>query len=316
MKTANDRLPSVTAIIPTMCHTQRRRSLMEAIDSLISQSGAIVRPLVVVNGRQSDEQIVRDLQARTDTTVVLLPDASLPAARRAGRELVRTEFFCFLDDDDVYLPAAMEHLLAPMVADPTCDVVVGNGYVDCRGRPQAVIEDFASVVAAPVQSLMRLNWLASAAALYRTSSIPADFLDDSIKYYEWTLLAFRIVSEKRKVAFVPAFTYRLNDTPGSLSKTSAFFDAEVKVLRRILELQVEPGVRRALRSKLGRALHVQAERQRAMGDLAAAWRTHIGSMATPDGFRNYILYTRKLLRGPAGARKPAFTFLPSASRKN
>jgi len=317
MKATSDVLPRVTAIVPTMCQTQRRRPLMEAIDSLIAQSGAVVRPLIMINGRQFDEKIVRELQARTDISVNLLPDASLPIARRAGRELVQTEFFCFLDDDDVYLPGAMEHLLAPMMADPALDVVVGNGYKVYEGRMEPVIEDFASVVAAPVLSLMTLNWLLSASAVYRTSSISVDFLDESLRYYEWTLLAFRMTLEKRKIAFVPTYTYRINDTPDSLSKTSAFFDAEVSVLRRILTMQMEPAIRRALRSKLGRALHMQAERQHAKGELAAAWHSHIGSMTMPGGFLNYIFYTRKLLRSPKGGPKAALgTFLPIARRKD
>ena len=62
------------------------------------------------------------------TRVERLEEASVAKAQQLGRRSSRTEFFCFLDDDDEYLPGAVSMRLNELRADSSVDVVVTNGF--------------------------------------------------------------------------------------------------------------------------------------------------------------------------------------------
>jgi Glycosyl transferase family 2 len=286
-------LPRVTAIIPTTCRTQRASSLNQAIDSLLRQEGANVTVLVVVNGDKFDPELVRTLTARTDIQICWQENPGLPLALRTGREQVYTEFFCFLDDDDLYAPGALRARLAPMLVDSTVDAVVSNGYRHVLGVDSPVVRDIEAVRDDPVGQLMAGNWLTSCGGLYRTASVPVDFFDPENYYHEWTLVAFRLATQRR-VAFIPDATFRIYDTPGSLSKTGPYKLATADTVRRMLSIAPRGKVRRQVRRKLGAAWHAAADHWLNTGNLAAAWRCHLRSLIQPGGLA-YLLYSRKLV---------------------
>ena len=119
---------AVTAIIPTLCEAVRRERLLRAIDSLLDQGYVSVKLIIVVNGDRYDSSLFVELQKMTELRLHALSEPNVAAARRAGRELVDTEFFCFLDEDDVYLPGALRKRLAPLLEDPVLDAVVKSEY--------------------------------------------------------------------------------------------------------------------------------------------------------------------------------------------
>ena len=90
-------------------------------------------------------------------------------------------------------------------------------------------------------------------------------------------------------------TYRINDSPVSLSKSDAYLRSELEILERVLALPLPPRARRAVRRKLGRACHVFAEKSRRAGQQAQAWCYHLGSLSKPGGWR-YLPYSRKLMQ--------------------
>ena len=286
--------PQITAIVPSLCEASRRASLMRAISSLLEQSGASVTPLVVVNGNRYDPGLLEELNKRDDLNVLYREKGNLPAAVRAGREHVSTPYFCFLDDDDEYLPGALSTRLAPMLRDSSVDVVVTNGYRSSDGKDTIVVSDFSIAQHAPLEGLLIQNWLASCGGLYRTAAVPPSMFDPDFRYLEWTLTAFKLALEYN-VVLLDTPTYRIFDSPQSLSKDPAYRFAGVKLIDRILEFDMAPSVKRKLRIKKGRSLHGLSDHFLHQGDPTRAWKYHLASMTTPGGALQYGAYTRKLV---------------------
>ena len=288
--------PRVTAIIPTLCLPERALSLKRAIDSLLNQQNVAVVPLVVVNGGRFDRTQLETLRGRGDIRVHSISEANVGGARRAGRQLVETEFFCFLDDDDEYLPGAFAARLAPLLAGASVAATVSNGYLNYGGRMIAHLDDFPRIAAEPLRSLVKGNWLASCAGLFRTSSVGPEYFAEPAAHHEWTYLAFQLTMT-RQIAFVPEMTFVVHETPGSASRTVEHEMAAADVVGRILNLDLDPELRRLVRRKYGAAMHVCAEHHRTARRLAKAWACHVASLREPGGLRDYGLYTRKLLWG-------------------
>ena len=284
----------ITAIIPTLCEAVRRDRLLRAIDSLLDQDGVSVELIVVVNGDRYDPALLEELRKRMDLHLHCLREPNVAAARRAGRELVDTEFFCFLDDDDVYLPRALQKRLAPRLGDPSVDAVVSNGYRASNGTEELACPELAAAERDPVASLVSFNWLASCAGLYRTSSIPPELFEPQARYLEWTTLAYRLALTKR-IAFIHEPTYGIHESPDSVSKSEAYRRAGPEALKKILSFEMDAGVRRNLRCKYVDNLHALSEYYRERGGFRLAWAYHVRSLAHPTGFFRYLAYTRKLL---------------------
>ena len=121
-------MPDVTTIIPTMAEEKRRHSLLRAIESIIAASVDPVQILVVVNGSRRSPEVLGKLRELDSVSILSLETGSLPLAILAGRRAVQTPYFCFLDDDDEYLPHAIDLRLAPMRSNEKLDFVVSNGY--------------------------------------------------------------------------------------------------------------------------------------------------------------------------------------------
>ena len=284
----------ITVIIPTLCEAARRDSLLRAIDSLLGQSVAPAKIIIVVDGDLFDQILLEELQQRPDLEVCYQPEANVGAARHAALQLVDTEFFCFLDDDDEYLPDALSILLAVMTGEPEVDVAVSNGYKIVGGEEILVCANMPAIERDPIGSLAQYAWLTSCAGLYRTQSIGSEFFGAESRYLEWTYLAFRLALTKR-IAFVQEPTYRIHDTPGSISKSEAYRRAGPEVLKEMLGFETSPTIRRALRLKYVDALHALSDHHRNSGEMGLAWAYHIRSLGVPTGFLRYLAYTRKLM---------------------
>jgi len=287
-------LPAVAVIIPTTCERVRWASLERAIGGILAQEGVRAQVIVVVNGERYDHACFEALQGMPGVSVLYRTVGSAPLAQAAGRAAVDTPFFAFLDDDDEILPGALATRVAPLVADPALDFVVTNGYRNRAGIDARAILDSGAIQADPLQALCRQNWMASCAGLFRSSTVGAAYFADPAPFMEWTYLAFRLTLGLR-MRWIDQPTYRINDSPASLSKSERYLRSELEILRRVLALPLPGPVRQAVRHKIGATCHVFSERARGQGQRAEAWRFHLGSLAQPGGWR-YLLYSRKLVR--------------------
>lgn len=286
-------MTDTTIVVPSTCEASRAGMLERALRSLEAQR-VPPRVLVVANGPGVDPALADSLARRPGVDVARLETGSLPAALRHGRSRVTTPFFGFLDDDDEYLAGAIDLRLAPMLADPTVDAVATNGYTNVAGVDRVRHEHPDRAAADPLRALVGENWLASCGGLYRSASVPLELFDGVTRWYEWTVLGFKLASSC-KVRYLPALTFRVHDSPRSLSKSREFRVAEPQVLEMVARLpDLPPDVREALRRKIGRAHHGLSSMYLASGERGLALRHHLRSVAAPGGLA-YVAYTRKLL---------------------
>ncbi len=107
MRSANAR-PLVSAIIPTY---DRAEMLMEAIDSVRTQTYAPVEVIVVDDG--STDGTAQRLRAARDVRLLRIDHTGRPgAARNAGAAIAAGEYLAFLDSDDLWLPDKLDVQMA------------------------------------------------------------------------------------------------------------------------------------------------------------------------------------------------------------
>jgi glycosyltransferase involved in cell wall biosynthesis len=282
----------ISVVIPTACRMERAASIRRAIESVLSQENVDVELIVVVNGPTHDRGLRAELEANPALRVAYLPEPNLPAAHRHGRTMVTRPFFAFLDDDDEYLPRALETRAAEMLADPRLDVVATNGIWAPDNSPY--IKRTEGVEADPLMALLRGNWLGSCGALFRSATVSPDYFDGRTRHYEWTMLGFRLALAGRRIRFLDVPTYILNETPESLSRSDAYCRAEPPFLTSMLEFDLAPRYRKRIREKILESLHTLAGRALAAGRIGEAWGYHVRSLMRPQGFK-YVVFTRHLV---------------------
>ena len=285
---------TVTAIIPTTCDSSRGPSLRRAILSIVDQVPDNGLILVVANGDRIDEAVVRMAQEFPRTRVERLEKASVAKAQQLGRRLVRTEYFCFLDDDDEYLPGAVTTRLNEIHADSSVDVVVTNGFEDVDNSYRTRVEFPEAARTDPLRALLQENWLASCGGFFRTQSVTPDYFDGRTCFLEWTLLAYKLASNL-VIRFIDVPTYRIHSSHDSASKSQDYREAQPRVLATIANLDLPPDVRRAVKSKISNAEHSLSTYFLRQGDLKQAVCHHVRSLGSYSGLK-FLPYSRKLLR--------------------
>jgi glycosyltransferase involved in cell wall biosynthesis len=292
---------SVSVVIATAALPERRAALLHAIDSALDQTP---RPtvVVVVNGLRFDREVYSQLERHSGVTLAYSEQPSYPAAQRLGRTLVRSDYCCFLDDDDELLPGSIESRVARAERADRPDVVVSAGYrrvgpsdVPCSESLPREGEDLRL-------HLLGQGWFASCAPLMRCETVDESFFDGSTRYFEWTLIAFRLIAAGKRFVFVDQPGFRINESAVSLSKDVGGVRSLPDFVHKLLSTAPPEHVRRVLRRRLSRAHHACASLELGDGQLARAWSHHLSSLVTPGGL-SYLLYTRYLLAASLGLRR-------------
>ena len=294
------RAPAITVIIATTCEAKREREIHRAVASVMAQDGVDVQLLVIANGSRFDPRIIDALRLMPRVSVHMLAEPSYPAACRHGRSLVTTEFFAYLDDDDEFLPGALRTRVAPLVDDPAVDFVATNGYLEVGGAERIGHAPRPNIEREPLEELLRANWMQPCGNLFRSATVTLDYFDGTTKYYEWTLLAFKL-SQRLRLRFLDVPTYRKHDTPESLYKSAGVVEGAVVVVDMLIALNTKPSLRGTLSRLRGAALHATSDFHRNAGHYGKAWKFHLRSLLHPRGWR-YLPYTRRLLL-PAALRQ-------------
>jgi hypothetical protein len=292
----------VTAIIPTLASPARMPLLARAVASL-GANEASVRVLCVVNGSLHAEDATQRLASMGAETIYNEPP-SAPLASLAGRRAVDTPFYCFVDDDDEYLPGAIDHRLAVLSGNARAALVASNGYRCVDGRDSLALLHLADVPADPLAALFRENWLPSCGAVFRASAIDAGYFERPHPYFEWTWLAFRIAVAGMPVAVLDRPTFRIHDTPSSLSKSKAYRASDVALYRRMMQSPLPVPVRRMIRERLATALARDSVERLRENELRAAWQSHLQTLRMPGGWR-YCSQTLRLVAASLRRRLPA-----------
>lgn len=287
-------MSQVSVIIATLAEASRKNSLKYAINSIRNSSILPIKIIVVVNGNRFDPEIFHWLKAEPDVLFNYIKEPSLPLALLRGRQLVETEFFSFLDDDDEYLPGATDYRLSFLQANPEVDLVACNGYIN-RGEGNMLLYDsLADISTDPLYALFNKNWLASCGGLFRAHSIKCDYFHSGMAYLEWTWLAFRIASAGHRIQGLDDPTFTIHDTPNSASKSEKYLQAHVSLHQRMLDANPRPDLRPIIYYRLANAWHSISDYQRTSGNIKDAWLNHLRSLSHPRGWR-YWSYTARLL---------------------
>lgn len=287
-------MEDVSVIIPTTASLARTDPLWRALESLQCQEKVRAIPVVVVNGSRYHAATLEALRRDGRIRCIYREEPGTPEALAEGRRNVDTQFFCVLDDDDLYLPNALSIRLRAALHGPDVDVVVTNGYECVSERRILKIASLKGAELDPAGALMRHNWLASAAGLFRTDGVPAEFLSEMPPVAEWTYLALKLCLTRR-LRFVDEPTYVIAvGSPESISASYRYLQLQPLAIEKMMNLPVPEAIHRALRRKLAAALHELADYSRANGNIVDAWKHHISCLIHAGGLR-HLAFTRKLL---------------------
>jgi glycosyltransferase involved in cell wall biosynthesis len=287
-------IADVTVIIPTMAEEKRHDSLLRAIASVFDATSKLPHVVVVVNGNRRSSGVESSLRNIDHIELLSLETGSLPLAILAGRRAVKTKYFCFLDDDDEYLPGAIDARIGAFADNEDIDFVVTNGYRNLSGVDSLCFDGLGKAAAAPLTQLFHQNWLASCGSLFRSDRIGIDYFEEPHPYVEWTWLAFKLCMAGKKIAVLDQPTFRIHDTLDSVSKSMDYSEAFGKLYRKMLDQNPPKTVASIIRRRMGEDFHCQADLFRQRGKLAAAWRAHLRSLFYPGGWR-YLSFSRHLV---------------------
>ena len=284
-------------IIASALHCERAATIHAAINSVLNQHPQPAIPILVANGPNIDPELFSYYKNHSSLRFFYLEEAHLPAAIHFGRQQVDTPFFGFLDDDDIYLPHAVEtrRVALEHSHNGRFDVAVTNGWCQTDDNIVPCYHSMREFSVDPLASLIRHNWLTSCGALYRTETIGLDYFDGLSKYIEWTVTAFRL-SINRKINFVDDFTYRIDRRYSdiSLSRSSEYYAGVLSGLKNIAGLELPKHIRKAVLKKYGAATHNISANHLRQRNFTEAWKSHIESLCQPHGVR-YISYTARLI---------------------
>lgn len=287
----------ITVIIPTTGELHRSDKLFQAISSVKNQEGLNVCVLVVLNGEKYCQDVYAKLLNMKDISLIYVKKGSLPLAITTAVHQVSTSYYSFLDDDDVYLPNTLLARVLPLVHDELLGVTVCNGIKAVENKEKLIFSDMLKYSDNPLLSLIEDgNWLASCGGVFRKNIITLDYFDPELKYYEWTLTAFKVALSKVRIKFINDVCFRINDTENSLSKSLKSQESEYRFIFRLASYDgITDEINAALKRKKINACHNLSVMYMGKGRIKAAWKFHILSIINPYGFSRYILYTRHLL---------------------
>lgn len=292
----------VSVIVATMASPERAKLLQQAIATIRASSKSPIWIIVVVNGSRFDTTICDWLNKQPDVQFEYVAEPSYPGAVLRGRELVKTEFFSTLDDDDEYLPLGTDQRMMILQGDPRADLVVTNAFMCTTGADHLFFDQLVDVPADPMHCLMRFNWLTSGNALYRAATVDIDFFRNYHPYAEWTWLAYRLALAGKHVAIGIEPTCRHNASAESLSKTSAYSQSFFPLFQRMLDLSPPQKVANMIHRKISSGYHDASVSALLADQPGMALRYHWHSLIRSGGAR-YLSYTRHILMAFAQRRK-------------
>jgi glycosyltransferase involved in cell wall biosynthesis len=289
--------PVCTIIIATLARRERAATLDRAISSIRNGNHSAINVVVVVNGNQFDRKTVAQLLQRRDLRVVQIATPSLTAAILAGRQVVDTPFFGFLDDDDEYLPGTVDARVTALSAAPNASLVACNGYRCRAGQDRIAMHHLAEAPVDPLLAIFKENWLASCGGLFRTKDLPVEVFVDIARYLEWTWLAFQIASAGHRIITIDHPGFRIHDTEGSESKSELSLLSQTRVFAQLLRTSSRSDISGILKSRICRAWHDVSNHYLRKGENRLAWKAHLCSLRHISGWR-FFSYTRHLLIHP------------------
>ena len=269
-------------LVPTLGTRARASLLRRALESIVSQEQVRATAVVVFNGGGVDPDLVDEVRRLPGARISVLPDADIPGALLEGRRFVETEWLASLDDDDELLPGALARRVAALEMRRECAAVVTNGIRRDESGDRLHLGSGARIDVDPLRAMLAGNWLLPGSWLCRAEALPEAVFAGMPRYLENTYLALVLASSVRIMFDLaePTLIHNL-DTPDSASKSPEYRLGQEAGLRRILELELPPDVRREYERRLGAARSSAAATLAERGELAAATRLLLRALFYP-----------------------------------
>src|SRR6185312_13918613 len=126
--------PLVDVVIPVF---NGARTIRRAVESNRSQTLDNLRIIAVDDGSTDGTAAILEEESAADPRIAIVtqPNRGIVEARNAGLARCRTEFFAWLDGDDLAMPSRLETQLDYLKSNPDCVAVSGAArHVDEGGR--------------------------------------------------------------------------------------------------------------------------------------------------------------------------------------
>lgn len=283
-----------TVIVPTTAEKKRFQQVIRAINSIRAASSYPVKIIAVVNGNRRDAEVVSWLNSNDDVRVVDVELGSAPNAQRVGRTMVDTEFFAFLDDDDCYLPEALDKRLTMLQESPGAALAVTNGFSNKNGEIVEHYNNIGHIQADPLKYLFQMNWLHNCNHLMRTEMVNEELFNGYHSYFEWTWLAYKIAISGLTVTSTDEMTFVYYDTPGSASKSDNYFKSFPALAEKMLKLNPPDEIKKMIKFKVSAHYHNMADSYLRDGLRYKSFLCHAKSVFSYKGFR-YLPFSRHLI---------------------
>ena len=221
-------LPAISVLVPTY---NRVAYLPQCLDSIFKQTLPPFEVIVIDDGStDGTSELLRSYGSRI--IPLAKPNGGKSRTLNMGLEAVRGDYVWIMDDDDVALPHALEHLVAPLVANPAAEMT----FADCNMagmRPDGTLDlpgitrfmpDF------PDADLFHalLKWgcfLGQSAVLARTATYrrAGPFDDHLVRALDWDMhlrLSFHCQAVR-----VPGTVFIYRQHPGARGSAEDRFDS-------------------------------------------------------------------------------------------
>lgn len=285
---------SVAVIIPTMCTSARANLLERAIDSIFLNKELLIQVIVVVNGDKFDKDLVQRLMNDNRLLILKQVTANVSMARLYGLSNSDSEYFCFLDDDDEFLPNALMLRANYLHGHPEIDVVVTNGVIHQGDSSVPFINEDEYKDINIELAISHMNWFASPASMFRAKSVDRELFNFNLRYFEWTYLLLLLVEYKIKIQYVAHKTFiKYENNKDSVSKSIEYAKAWPDFLLSLGGMKLPSKIRKILDKKYIDALHGLSEIYLHEGNVKDAWSTHLKCIK--KGGWSYLSYTRHLI---------------------
>ncbi len=228
----------VSAILPVF---NGRRFLRDAVRSVLAQSLPPCELIVVDDGSTDDS--LAELEglppAPFPVRVLRQANAGQSAARNLAARQAEGEYLAFLDQDDQWHPQHLEHLIAPLDADPA----VGWAYCDFNEMDvdgHLVTRAFlrAAGVTHPKSTIFEcvaadLLVLPSASVVRRTAFEQAGGFDEALSGYEDDDLFVRFFRLGWEHVFVDSALLRFRIHANGSSTSRRFIDSRLRYAEKL-----------------------------------------------------------------------------------
>ncbi|MEC9309283.1 MAG: glycosyltransferase family A protein [Chloroflexota bacterium] len=125
-------MPTVSVIIPTH---NRGWLIPKTISYVLDQTYADLEIIVIDNGSTDNTRSVVESLLDDRITYIYQNNSGSPAKpRNTGITASKGRYVSFLDDDDVWYPTKLEHVVNAFESTPSPDIVCHNQYENNHGR--------------------------------------------------------------------------------------------------------------------------------------------------------------------------------------